>query len=159
MNYQQVNIDPSTILAAILENLNIQFYADNRDRAKRFYSSLEKGETISFMKIQTPESGDIECQLKLDASLYNGSLNYSRFRKNMAMMMVAIKNRIENNEPLGLFTSESGHEILFNIPGILRTDEGTNAMVCSMNQGAPGLMLIQLMFIDPEQYLMDEKET
>lgn len=151
MSYQQVSLKPKLLLGAINENLNRYFYAESRDSAKALYNLIDKGATAPFMRIDTAEAGEVFCELALDSSLYVGKLNFGKFRKALAMMMLGIKASIENDKPLNAMTSDSG-EILFNIPGIVNEDKQMNIMAVSFRQMAPGLSIVKLMYLDPNQY-------
>jgi hypothetical protein len=151
MSYQQVSLQPKLLLAAVNENLNRHFYAESRDAAKNLYNTICDEASAPFMRIDTGESGEILCDLALDTSLYVGKLNFGKFRKALAMMMLGIKERIENDQPLNAMSSDSG-EVLFNIPGIITEDNQMNVMVCSFKQMGPGLSTVRLMYLDPDRY-------
>jgi hypothetical protein len=151
MSYQQVSLNPKLLLAAVNENLNRHFYADARDSSKALYKAIYEGTQVPFMRIDTGESGEVYCELCLDSSLYVGKLNFGKFRKALAMMMLGIKARTENDKPLNTLSSDSG-EILFNIPGIVNEENQINVMVCSFKQMAPGLSNVKLMYLDPDKY-------
>ena len=151
MSQAEVSIQPKALLAAINNNLNQYFYADSRDAAKQHYKTVSTGGKIPFMKIDMGESGEVLCELSLDTTLHRGKLNFSKFRKALAMMMVGIQGRLDADEELNIMHSQSG-EMLFNIPGILRSEDATNIMVCGMRQIAPGLASIQLMYLNSDDY-------
>ena len=151
MSYQQVSLNPTLLLDAVSENLNRHFFADARDSSKTLYKAICAGKPAPFMRIDTGEAGEVFCELSLDSSLYVGKLNFGKFRKTLAMMMLGIKTRIENDQPLNAMTSQGG-EIMFNIPGIVNEENQTNIMVCSFTPMGPGLSTVKLMFLDPDQY-------
>jgi len=152
MSYQEVSLAPKLLLAAVHENLNRHFYADNRDSAKSLYNTISKGSSAPFMRIDTGDAGEIFCELTLDSSLYVGKLNFGKFRKTLAMMMLGLKTRIENDQPLNAMSSETG-ETLFNVPGVVKDGDQTNVMVCGFKQLGPGLSTVNLMYLDPDEYM------
>lgn len=151
MSYQKVSLNPKRLLAAVNENLNRHFFAESRDSAKSLFKAISQGQPAPFMRIDTGEAGEVFCELALDSSLYVGKLNFGKFRKALAMMMLGIKTRIESDQPLNALSSESG-EILFNIPGIVKEEDQINVMVVSFKQLGPGLSNVRLMYLDPEKY-------
>ncbi|MFT6407509.1 MAG: hypothetical protein ACJAQ6_000921 [Arenicella sp.] len=151
MSYQQVSLNPKLLLAAVNENLNRHFYAGARDSSKALYKAIEQGVQAPFMRIDTGDSGEVFCELSLDSSLYVGNINFGKFRKSLAMMMLGIRTRTENDEPLNAMTSQSG-EIMFNIPGIVNEGNQINVMVCSFQPMGPGLASVKLMYLDPDKY-------
>ena len=152
MSHEQVTIQPKALLAAINENLNRYFYADSRDSSKQLFKILLDGQSTPFMKINMGDSGEIYCELKLDTSLHLGKLNFSKFRKGLAAMMLGIHTRLEADDALNVMNSQNG-DTMFNIPGIYQDEEETNVLVCGMNQTGPGLACISLMYLDPGQYV------
>lgn len=151
MSNHEVSLNPKSLLSAVLDNLNMHFFSGTRDQAKQFYKVLCDDHPAPFMKIDMGENGEVFCELSLDQSLYVGKLNFGKFRKNLAMMMHAIKERIDQEASLTAMTSNTG-EILFNIPGVVKEDNQINIMVCSFRQLGAGLATVRLLFLDPDKY-------
>ncbi len=149
---QEVSLPPKLLLAAINRNLDYHFFGESRDNAKQMFKTIMDGEPCPFMKIDTGDSGDVYCELSLDGSLYVGKLNFSKFRKSLAMTMVGIQERLDADAPLNAMRSDKG-EVLFNIPGIIKDKDGQfNILVVAFRHLGPGLSTIRLMFLDPKQY-------
>ena len=152
MSNQDVSLPPKLLLGAINNNFEHHFFNQSRESAKIVFQSLLKGEQCPFMRIDMGDAGEVQCELSLDTSLYVGKLNFGKFKKLLATMMIAIKERIEADAPLNALNSKHG-EIMFNIPGIVKDQDGRfNVMVTSFRQLAPGLSSVRLMFLDPQQY-------
>lgn len=151
MSYQQIDLEPARILMAVTENLNRFFYENSRDESKKLYQYLEEGKQMPFMKIDAGDAGEVFLELSMDRSEYVGKLNFGQFRKNLAMMMLGIKNKVEAEEEIRHLSSETG-DMLFNIPGIVKNKDIVNVMVCALRPLAPGLINLQLMFLNPEQF-------
>ena len=147
----QVSLKPEMVMNAININLNQQFFVESRDYSKNLFKSLSNGDRHPLMKFEMGESGDVICHLELDKTEYVGKINYGKFRKGLAMMMISIQRRLESQTPFNTLASDAG-EILFNVPGILKTDEEVNVLMCSFKQLAPGLSLVKLMYMNPENY-------
>lgn len=147
----QVNIKPEVVLGAINANINHQFFVATRDKAKTLFNSLHEGKRLPLMKFDLGEKGEVLCELELDSTEHVGKLNFGKFRKALAVMMLGIQQRLETNESLNPLTSDSG-ELLFNIPGILKSAEDVNVLVCSFRQLAPGLSSVRLMYLNPHAY-------
>lgn len=136
---------------AININLNQQFFIESRDYSKNLFKSLSNGTRHPLMKFEMGENGDVVCHLELDTTEHIGKLNYGKFRKGLAMMMTGIQQHLESKTPFNTLSSNTG-EILFNVPGLLKTEEDTNVLMCSFKQLAAGLSLIKLMYMNPESY-------
>lgn len=151
MSQSEVTLDPAKLLHAIVENLNAHFYAANRDASKRVYQLLLEGKNFPFMRIEMGDVGEVLCELALDHSEHVGKINYSQFRKGLAVMMLGIKQRLDAQQSLNIMSSDDG-ELLFHIPGIHKSSEGVNVIVCGLRQTAPGMALVRLMYLNPESY-------
>ncbi|GAA6138224.1 hypothetical protein NBRC116583_19710 [Arenicella sp. 4NH20-0111] len=147
----QVNLKTDLLLNAILTHLNQRFFTDSRDAAKTLFNHIAQGERIPFMKFDLGESGEMVCELELETSEYIGRLNFGKFRRGLALMLQGIHQRLEAKESLNPLSSETG-ELLFNIPGILKTDDGVNIMVCGFRPLAAGLYSVRLMYLEPKAY-------
>lgn len=153
MSYQDVSLNPKQLLAAINANLNRHFFASARHTAKQLFHKIEDGEDAPFMRIDMGDAGEVLCELALDTSLYVGKLNFGRFRKSLAAMMVGLAKGIEAEGKLLALKSKQG-EIMFNIPGATEEDGQLNVLVCSFKALGPGLATARLMYLDPEQYVV-----
>ena len=151
MANDQISIPPRKLVSAILENLNIQFFADTRADAKLLYKAIMDEEQVPFMHMAVRSGGEVHCNLVLDHSCYVGKLNFGKFRQNLATMMLAMSNFLESDKEPNILSSAEG-DMLFNIPGIIETDGITNILVCGLGQTAPGRANINLMFLDAQHY-------
>lgn len=151
MTQQEVNLDPRQLMAALIENLDRHFYAASRDDAKQLYKALADGNIARFMHVKMEDDSELFCHLALDSTQYVGKLNFGRFRKGLAMMLLSAKKRLEKGEDLNVMNSQSG-DVLFNVPGIVNADDGTNVLVCGLQQAAPGQVTIRLMYLNPDHY-------
>ena len=152
MSFQEISLDPAQFLAAFNEQLNNRFYALPRAESKILYQQLVDGEPEPFMQIDAGEGAEVVCNLVLDASEHVGKLSFSKFRKGLAMMMLNIKNRLDEQKSLNPMCSDTG-EVLFNVPGVLKETEATNVIVCSFAQAGPGRATLKLMYLNPESYV------
>lgn len=147
----QVNLKSAVVLGAINANLNHQFFVESRAHAKSVFNSLNSGQKMPLMKFELGENGDVFCELELDTTEHVGKLNFSKFRKGLAMMMLGIHQRLEANEGVNPMSSGAG-ELMFNVPGILKSEDDVNIMVCSFRQLTAGLASVRLMYLDPVAY-------
>jgi len=147
----KVSLKPEMVLNAININLNQQFFVETRDYSKSLFKSLADGERQPLMKFEMGDNGEVMCHIELEVSEHVGKLNYGKFRKGLAMMMIGIQQRLEAQTGFNTLSSDNG-EILFNVPGILKTEDEVNVLVCSFKQLAAGIALIRLMYINPETY-------
>ncbi len=147
----QVNLKSEMVLEAIKTNLNHRFFVEPRDHAKALFNELSDGKRMPLMKFEMGKAGEVFCELELDGSEHVGKLNFGKFRKGLAMMLLGIHQRLTEHESINTMSSSTG-ELMFNIPGILKSQDSVNIMVCSFRQLAPGLSSVKLMYLDPIAY-------
>ncbi|HAU68552.1 MAG TPA: hypothetical protein DCW52_09175 [Gammaproteobacteria bacterium] len=152
MSFHEISLNPEQFLAAFNEQLNNRFYALSRAESKILYQQLIDGEPEPFMQIDAGEGGEVICDLVLDYSEHVGKMSFSKFRKGLAMMMLNIKNRLDEKKSLNPMSSDTG-EVLFNVPGVLQETDATNVIVCSFAQAGPGRATLKLMYLNPESYV------
>ena len=87
-------LDPRQLMAAVIENLDRHFFAASRDSAKQMYKALEEGKIAKFMHVGLEDDSELFCHLALDTTEHVGKLNFGRFRKGLAMMMLGAKNAL-----------------------------------------------------------------
>ena len=139
------------LLSALNRNLDVHFFLSERTVSKQRFQALKDGELLPIMKLGFSDNSELQCNLHLDHSQYVGKLNFGGFRKNLAMMMHAIRNRLDAGADLNVMRDSSG-QVLFNIPGIVKQDDTVNILVCGLAQTNAAEARINLMFLDPEAY-------
>lgn len=80
------------------------------------------------------------------------ALHNNLFRKSIAIMMLAVKQQLDNKESVNMLSSSSG-DVLFNVPGLVRSGDVINVMVSGFRQLSPGKALVRLMYLDPKHYI------
>jgi hypothetical protein len=146
-----VDLQAQDLLAALNHNLDQKFFSANRNQAKQLFNQLNDEQAVSIMRLGFSDDTEIHCQLALDKSEHQGNLSFSNFRKHLAMMMLGIKKRLDEKAPLNMMESDN-NEFLFNIPGIVQSEETTRILVCGFTQNGPGNATIKLMYLNPEHY-------
>jgi len=152
MAYNEISLTPEKILTAIHQQLNIQFFGTQKVESKQMFTRLNEGRALPFLQISSAEQGEIIGHLALDHSEFVGRLNFSQFRDCLAAHLNHVARKLNNKEGLNVFTEEQTGALLFNLPGIIQTEEQINVMVCGVEQMKPGHILIKLMFLDPVQF-------
>ena len=151
INYESLDLDPRVFLAALLENLNTRFFADERVHSKRLVKRLLSNLPVNFMQIGSGNTTDVSCHLVLDHSHYQGKLGFGKFRESLAVMMRSIAQKLHDKEELNIMIDEVG-DIIFNIPGVVESDEGINILITGLSQNEAGKATINLMFMNPESF-------
>jgi len=152
MASNEINISPEQMLTAIHAQLSDHFFDATKTTAKQTYTQLINGERLPLLEISSPEHGQVIARLALDVSEFIGKLNYTTFRDALTSHLNRIGETLKNKEKLNIFTSEETGAMLFNIPGLVQTDEQVNVLVTGVEQSKPGEIVIKLMFLDPDNF-------
>lgn len=147
-----MNIKESDLMSAVNAGLNACFYDASREVSKQIFNEINSGKQVQFMKMSATNGNEIHCDISLDASQYDGKLNFSKFRRGLAVMMMAIAQRIDAGESLNMLSSETG-DIMFNVPGIVKSGDVINIVVAGFRQTDPGKGLVRLMYLEPNNYV------
>lgn len=158
MSQEHIDLPQADVAAAIAVALDQAFYQSRREEAKRLYTELSDGKNTKFMRLQTNTGNIIDCNLTMDASQYDGKLNFSKFRKSLAMTLIALKQRLENKEDVNMLSNDVG-DVLFNVPGIVKSGDIINVMVVGLRQTGHGKALVRLLYLDPQHYVNAARAT
>ena len=137
-------------MTAVYNNLNKRFFEATRNDAKQLYMAVRDGRGIPFMAIVIPDKGDINCSLALDQSQFVGKLNFTFFRRALASHLQRIAEKLGAHEDVNMYTNEANGDKIFNLPGLVETNNAVNILVTCIEQREAGSMTIRLTFLDPE---------
>jgi len=152
MAQEQMHINESDLMGAVNAGLNACFYDASREGSKQIFNAINDGQQVQFIRMSATNGNEIHCDISLDSSLYDGKLNFSKFRRSLAVMMLAIQQRIDAEESLNMLTSEAG-DIMFNVPGIVKSGDVINILVAGFRQLGSGKGLVRLMYLEPNNYI------
>lgn len=157
MTKQSVSLKPEQLLSISAQALYKTFFETTRDQSKQIFKDLEKGKTSSLFTMKITNGQEIQGKLSMDKSEFVGKINYSSFRSALEIMIKRIADKLNKKEDLNIFTNEDTGELVFHIPGFVETDGQTNILVLGVVQRTPGVILQNLMFLDPSQFVKGSK--
>ena len=91
--------------------------------------------------------------ITLDHSEFNGKLNFGLFKSVLSHMLVQIAEYVKSGKDIPVFTDENTGNVLFGLPGVFEKEGDVNALLLGADLKSPGLVNLQLQFVDPEQFL------
>ena len=157
MSNASIEIDLVKLLSAIHSNINQRILMVSKPVAKNFFRELADGKSLPFMEINSPEMGDVSCDLALDHSQFIGTLNFRQFRNALASHMHRVTTTLQEKEELSVFTNEESDDIIFYLPGIIEDGGTMNVLVTGIEQRKAGHMTVRLMFLDPTKLSLHSK--
>lgn len=151
-----VNMDASSVLAVAVSLFKTCLIDAGRTEAKRHFKELEAGRELFLTEIAMPDKSTLRVRLQLMAQEYNGQLNYSAFKSQLQMLSAELVKVVQaKSEPI-VMSGDNGRQLMFNIPAISHIDGEFNAFVLGADLRRRGELVLQLMFIDPNQYRSPE---
>jgi hypothetical protein len=151
-----VNIDASSVLAISANLFKTCLLDAGRTEAKRYFKELEAGRELYLTEMTMADKSAIRVRLQLMPQEFRGQLNFSAFKLQLQMLCAELVKVITaKSEPIVL-SDDSGRQLMFNIPAISNIDGDFNALLLGADLRRSGELILQLMFIDPEQYRVPE---
>ena len=152
-----VNLDAPSVLAIAVNLFKTCILDVGRTEAKRYFKELEAGRELYLTEMSMPDKSKLRVRLQLMPQEFNGHLNFSAFKLQLQMLCAEIVKVIKaESEPI-VMSDDSGRQLMFNIPAISHIDGDFNALVLGADLRRAGELVLQLMFIDPEQYRKKEE--
>lgn len=150
------SLDPVKFLTMSANLLHINFFGNSRPEAKRLFAGIYKGEQLPMSRITMEDETHLDIWLRMDSSECNGKLSFSHFRDQLQVLLTRIKERLEKGEDPNLFTSDQSEEQIFHIPALTSDGENVNVLVLGFEPGEPGSMVLKLVYLDPEQFRVEQ---
>ena len=155
----------ATISANILHQTLIEV---SRTVGKRLFRELESGTRIAVTQLRMEDGSEVRMDLKLDCSEFRGALNFSLFRDSVLALLSRLSDTLRDEEsalPVMRLMDEAGQSTserrLFGVPGVIVLDGVPNMLMMGATPSpSEPVILIELMYIDPEQFAQSpEKEA
>ncbi|MEC8428834.1 MAG: hypothetical protein VXZ35_10425, partial [Pseudomonadota bacterium] len=92
----------------------------------------------------------------MDYSEFVGpGFNFDVFQASLKQLLGGIAPRLKSKQDLNFRTSEQGG-ILVGVPGVIQTGEQINVLMLCLEMGTAGQVGIQLMYMDPTQFVAQQ---
>ncbi len=149
----QHSLTPERLLSVANNILYKVFLQSTRLDSKRLYSGLLEGRTAKLLTMALDDKTQVKVTLKMFADDYQGKLNYSAFKKHLALLLVNINQRLKSNSPdkVNMRSDSQAKNHLFNIPAMTRDGTQVNILMLGMSTQTPGKLVFTLNYLDPEK--------
>jgi hypothetical protein len=151
-NYRTQEIVPEKLLVMAANLLHKAFYDSTRLLAKRRYQLLEEGQVVFLVKVDMEDGSQLDVNIKLDRSELRGKLNFSAFRQLIGQLLAGFATKLQEKQPLNIFSDTEQRRWLYLIPALLQTPERINVMILGADARQAGALTLELMFVDPDQF-------
>lgn len=149
-------ISPERLLTIGVNVLHRAFHDGPRADAKRRYQFVMERQPVSLLNMALDTGAEVQVVMNLDRSELRGRLNFSLFRQLIAQLVVNYSEVLNAGTPLNLYSDAQNRRWVFLHPVFCNTAEGLNALVLAMDMGRAGQLRLELMFLDPQQFIKKE---
>lgn len=157
--YRNHSIAPEKLLAMSANILHQAFFVGTRLDAKRRYQFLESGRSVFLLKVGMEDGSELEVNLRLDRSELRGKLNFSAFRQLVGQLLALHTQKLNEKQALNIFSDDQQQRWVFLIPALQQSGDDMNMLVLALELKQPGVLLLELMFIDPSQFEQQQKQS
>jgi hypothetical protein len=150
---QEQSISQDRFLTMAANLLHRAFIEASRTEAKKLYRALAEGQKVGLSRVEMEDKSILEVGLCLDHSEFRGKLNYGAFRASVATLLAQTAETLKEEKPVPTFTPQSGEgATIFGITAVTVEDDKPNVMVLASETGAQATVMLQLMYVDPQQF-------
>jgi hypothetical protein len=150
--YRTQNISQDKLLGIAANLLDKAFFDTGRALAKRRYQALERGNRVFLINVKMEEGGELQVDLRLDRTELRGKLNFSTLRDMVGQLLAAIAQQLKVKQSLPAFSTADSRRWSYLLPAIHCGAEGEDVLILGMDLRHPGVLTIELLFIDPAQF-------
>ena len=137
-----------------------------RTTSKRVFRELEAGTRVSLTQLKMEDESTLRMDLRLITDDFKGTLNYSTFRDALQVLLSRFREHITQEQPLKAFRAldEAGEATLerrlYAITAPIVSGAEINVMMLGVDpHPSEPVVLLELMFVDPEQFAQSESES
>lgn len=156
--YRTQSFSPEKLLTIAINLLHRAFGESTRLAAKHRYQHLESGKTVYLATVRMDDGSELKVNTRLDSSELQGKLNFGAFRQLVAQLLTACARQIDSKQPLNTFSDQDAKRWIYLIPAHYQSDVALNMLVLGVNLRQPGELTIELMFVDPTQFMSQQQE-
>ena len=151
--FQSAQMPQERFLRISVNLLFKTFLEASRTEAKKLFREIEDGTRVSLTEVVMEDGGRVRFDLSLNTELYNGSINWSSFRRGLVEMLQLADKALNEGRKLTVFSGkEDPNQIIFGVLGTTVEGEHTNVLALGANSAAAGAVELRLMYLDHSQF-------
>jgi hypothetical protein len=155
--YQKFQIEKMSAERLLTIGANIlhrAFHDGPRLDAKRRYQFIMERQPVFLVDMTLDSGSQVRVTLSLDRNELRGRLNFSLFRQLIAQLLVNYSEALKSGRPINALSDAGNRRWVFLPPVLSGAEKELNALVLAMDLGRVGEMRLELMFLDPAQFLV-----
>jgi hypothetical protein len=137
-----------------------------RTASKRVFRELDAGTRVMLTRLKMEDESVTRMDLTLSTEAFKGTLNYSTFRDALQILLSRFRDHLTEEKPLKTFRAldESGEATLerrlYGISAPIVSGAQINVMMLGVDpHPSEPVVLLELMFVDPEQFVQSESAS
>ena len=136
----------------------------SRTVGKRIFRELKAGTRVALTQLRLEDGGQGRLDLTLDHTEFRGGLNFSLFRDSVLALLAKMTETLKDEDtplPALRMMDEGGQATserrLFGVPGVIAVEGVPNMLMMGATPSpSEPVVLIELMYIDPEQFAQSD---
>ncbi len=134
-----------------------------RTTAKRVFRELDAGRTVTLTKLKMEDGGIVRMDLTLDATAFDGDLNFSMFRDGVLALVSQLSETLRAGKPLAVLhpideagVREDNANRVFAAGGITVNEGVANVLMLGVYpEPQRPIVTLQLLYVDAAQFQSD----
>ena len=134
-----------------------------RTTAKRVFRELDEGRTVTLTKLKMEDGGVVRMDLTLDATAFDGDLNFSMFRDGVLSLISQLSEPLRAGKPVAVLhpideagNPENDTNRVFAAGGITVSEGKANVLMLGVRPDAQQpIVTLQLLYVDAAQFQSD----
>ena len=120
---------------------------------KQYFRELEKGNPVLLSDVKLEDNSTMRFSLSMNTGEFRGPLNFSAFRNQVIMLIDTYAKFLETEQEPRVMSDDGNVQHVIFVPVISQMQNNLNALVMAFEQRNNAEIRLQLMFVDPEQFV------
>lgn len=147
----KIEIPALMVMASAL--LKTRIVDSQRVVGKQYFRELEKGKPVLLSDVKLEDGSTVRFSVSMNTEEYRGQLNFSAFRNQLIMLIDTYAKFLKTEQEPRVMSDDSESQHVIFVPVISQMQGVLNALVMAFEQRKDGEIRLQLMFVDPEQFV------
>jgi hypothetical protein len=137
-----------------------------RTTSKRVFRELDAGTRVMLTRLKMEDDSMTRIDLTLSTDAFRGTLNYSTFRDALQILLSRFRDHLTAEKPLPALRAldEAGEATLerrlYGITAPIVSGAEINVLMLGVDpHPSEAIVLLELMFVDPEQFAQSESAS
>ncbi len=151
--FQSSQMSQERFLRIAINLLFKTFIEASRTEAKKLFRGIVDGTRVALTEVEMEDGGRVRFDLALNTELYNGTINWSSFRRGLFEVLQLADKALNEQRPVKVFSgTEDANQLIFGVLGTTVEGEHTNVLALGADSSTAGAVELRLMYLDYTQF-------